>query len=238
MRTFKIGIIDDEKDASARLSLLIQEFAARRNLNIDVVTFEKPLAFIASFHCEYDILFLDIEMPNLNGIDLARKIREKDSAVTLIFVTNLAQYAIEGYSVQAFDYILKPVSESAFELKMSRLLPKLSAEVGAKITIRTNGSTLAVDANSIDYIEPDNHHVIYHVLDEVYESYEAMKEVEKRLPAYFVKCNRYYLVNLSKVTEVRGDSVCLGKKELKMSRTEKRPFLERLSDYLSRRGVV
>lgn len=238
MKTFKVAIVDDEKEAAERLLFLLEHFAETHQVKAEISIFDRPLVFAAAYHCEYDLLFLDIEMPAMDGIALAKKIREKDNSVILIFVTNLAQYAIEGYSVQAFDYILKPVTQAAFELKMSRLLPRLTADRGEKITIRTNGSTLAVKVDSIDYIEPDDHHVIYHVLDEVYESYEAMKEVEKRLPSHFAKCNRYYLVNLAKVTAVRGDSVYLGSIELKMSRTEKKPFLGRLSDYLSHMGVL
>lgn len=236
MKTIRVAIVDDEQAPAYQLLSFLNHFAEKQGLKIETAMFDKPLAFLAAFHCDYDVLFLDIEMPSMNGIALAKKIREKDSSVFLIFVTNLAQYAIDGYSVSAFDYILKPVVENAFELKMSRLLKKLSADVEEKISIRTNRETLAVDVHDIDYIEPNNHHVIYHLVDKTVESYEAMKDVEKRLPSHFTKCNRYYLVNMARVSAVRGDSVYLGDTELKISRTEKKEFLRRFSEYLSVRG--
>ena len=96
MKTIRVAIVDDEQAPAYQLLSFLNHFAEKQGLKIETAMFDKPLAFLAAFHCDYDVLFLDIEMPSMDGIALAKKIREKDSSVFLIFVTNLAQYAIDG----------------------------------------------------------------------------------------------------------------------------------------------
>ena len=237
MKLFRVAIIDDEPSAAETLKSTVSTFMEKHGYPCSIDLFSKPLSFLDSFQCDYDLLFLDIEMPSMDGIALARKIREKDGLVTLIFVTNLAQFALEAYAVQASDYLLKPVSEAAFELKMTRLMRKLAPDAEERFIIRSGGQTMVVSVLTIDYIEANDHHVIYHIGEDAYTTYEKMKDVEKRLPPFFAKCNRYYLVNLLKVSAIQGDTVILAKtkQELRISRNEKKSFLERLSEYFKRR---
>ena len=237
MKLFRFAIVDDSQTEAESLKGTLLSFMQKNGLAVSVDVFTKPLPFLDSFSCNYDIIFLDIEMPLMDGISLAKAIREKDELVTLVFVTNLAQFALDAFAVSASDYLLKPISPRAFELKMSRLLRKMAPGSDERFLIRTGGTTKAVPLFSIDYVEASNHHVIYHVGNETYLAYERMKDVENRLPNFFAKCNRYYLVNLLKVTSIQGDSAILGDSgsELKMSRNEKKSFLERFSQYYSQR---
>ena len=238
MKLSRVAIVDDDSSSAESLKGTVLSFMEKHGYPCSVDVFQKPLSFLDSFHCDYDLIFLDIEMPLMDGIALARKIREKDALVALIFVTNLAQFALEAYAVQASDYLLKPVSEAAFELKMSRLMRKLAPDAEERFLIRTDGQTLVILVLSIDYVEASDHRVIYHVGENAYRAYEKMKDVEKRLPPFFAKCSRYYLVNLLKVVAVQSDTVILNKdnQELKVSRNEKKSFLEQLSKCYSRKA--
>ena len=127
---------------------------------------------------------MDIEMPNMDGLSAARRMREIDSNVALVFVTNLARYAINGYEVSALDYILKPLDYDAFYLKMQKVLRYCQTQQQRRqqsVVIPTAGGNIHLPLSELLYVEVVSHTLIYHTLSHDYETYGTLKNVEKKL---------------------------------------------------------
>lgn len=123
----KIMILEDEKAQTDRLLQFLSNYHdEHEEFEYIAEAYSRGIAFLDAYKCDADLIFLDIRIPDLAGMDVAKKIREVDQNVMIIFVTNLTQYAIEGYSVEAFDYILKPIQYASFSAKLDRALRMLS----------------------------------------------------------------------------------------------------------------
>lgn len=111
---FRIAVVEDDAEYIERITRYIERFAQENHLDIQTAAFRDGMEIVMNYHHGWDIIFLDIEMPNLDGFSAAKEIRARDSTVLLIFITNIARYAIHGYEVEALDFILKPVSYEQF----------------------------------------------------------------------------------------------------------------------------
>lgn len=184
----------------------------------------------------YDIVFMDINFKNdMNGIKAAHKLREVDTKVTLIFVTSFEQFAVKGYEVEAFDFIVKPVTYGDFALRFSRAIKRVKKETTDVMNIKSNGGVKVVKMKDILYVEVIKHNLVFHTTDGNIECGGSLKETEATLgPQFFVRCNNCYLVNLRYVTAVEGYTVIVNKDELTISRPRKKEFLSELNRYLGR----
>lgn len=117
-----VAIVEDEDCAANNLSEYLNTFGRQNNTEIKAERFRDAISLLTGYSGKFDIVFMDIELPEMNGMDAAKKLREIDMSVTLVFVTNMAQYAVKGYEVGAVDYIVKPVSYYDFSLKLRRIL--------------------------------------------------------------------------------------------------------------------
>lgn len=159
--------------------------------------------------------------------------REIDNNVTLIFVTNMAQYAIRGYEVGATDFIVKPVHYYDFRLKLERAVSHIYMQTQQKISIKIDDSIKCVRAGDIMYVEVIKHKLVFHTVNETLETYGTLKQVEAVLSgANFVRCNQCYLVNLGYVNGAKGFTVTVGNDELTISRSNKKAFFQKLNKFL------
>lgn len=119
----RIGILEDEAAYSERLLTYLKQYQTENpDFSYTTEIYTTGVALLTKFVSQFDLLFLDIQLPDMTGIEVARRIREKDESVMILFTTNYSQYAIDGYSVGAFDYMLKPLSYQPFSSKLSRAL--------------------------------------------------------------------------------------------------------------------
>lgn len=230
----KIGILEDEEAQSDKL----QQFLARYQdthpeFSYTATVFDTGSKLIFGYTMDYDLLFMDIRLPDMLGIDAATRIRSMDAGVMIVFVTNLTQYAIAGYSVNAYDYILKPLLYSAFEVKLGRILNVLSHQHNKNwLTLKTKQTTFRVEKSSILYVEVDGHDLIFHTDHEDYHIWGTLSRYEKELgEGLFSRCNACYLVNLNYVQSVRGYTVMVKGIELAISRPRRKEFLSDLARY-------
>jgi len=229
-----IAVVDDEKVFSERLSGFIRRYSEERGLETAVTCFEDGLDITDDFRARWDIIFLDIQMKHLNGLDTARRIREADSDVIIIFVTTMAQYAINGYEVDAFDYILKPLEYPQFALRMKKAVKEVEKRKNHSfVYLKKWSDWVKVSTDDILYIEVNGHTLKYVTENETYEKRAKIGDAEEELAGQpFSRCSLSFLVNLKRVDRISKDTVIIGQYELPISRNRKKEFLQAFTDYL------
>jgi len=229
----RIAIAEDEAQAAKTLKDYLMRYERENQLKFEITAFSNAISLLDHYTAEYDIIFMDIRMPYLNGMDAAQRLRALDQNVLLIFITSLTQYAIAGYEVNAADYIVKPVNYYDFALKMSRAVRRVPARDAANaVTISTEVGWVRLDPQDIRYAETDGHHVILHTVRGDHRQYGTLSALESQLePHGFCRCNNCYLVNLRYVSGIKGYTAILDVCELRISQPRKKEFLRRLAEY-------
>ncbi|WP_099468907.1 LytR/AlgR family response regulator transcription factor [Konateibacter massiliensis] len=229
----KLAIVDDEVKTTDLFESYVRQFERENGNEIEVSVFHNPNDFLNDYSKDYDLVFLDIEMPALNGIETARELRRMDRSVVLLFITNMAQYAIAGYEVEALDFVLKPLSYAEFTLKMQKAMRYITRDQDKKLTIQTAEGQVHLYVSDIYYIEVIRHYLIYHTINGTYTARGVLKEVEEMLKEYhFSRSNHCYLVNMKYVKSVNGSVIKVGKEELQISRSKKAEFLKEFTKFM------
>ena len=231
----RIGILEDEKARNDELMGFLERYKNEHgSFSYSVKVYETGGKLLFDYKQDYDLLFLDIRLPDMLGIDAAREIRKIDPNVMIVFVTSLTQYAIDGYEVNAFDYILKPLMYQPCALKLTRILNILNRASAKKmLTLKTKQLTFRLDTDVILYVEVSGHDLIFHTLEREYRIWGTLSKIEHELEGgSFSRCNACYLVNLKYVEQVKGLTVSVGGHELSISRNRRREFLEELARYM------
>lgn len=230
----KMAIVEDEAAAADKLNGMIERYKTENSPadEYKVSVFTSSYEFLAE-RGTYDIIFLDIQMEGMNGMQAAREIRKVDENVLILFVTNMAQYAVESYEVRAYDFILKPLTYGNFFMKFRRALKTLAHKsTDVFITLSSRFEQRRVNVNDIVYVEVNKHDLIFHLTGGEMRITGTMSEWEKRLAdLHFVRCNTYLLVNLGYVTRISGDEITAGGDNLRMSRSKKQNFLSEFAKY-------
>ena len=228
----RIAIVEDDPEDQNRLQQMLQQFADTCQEKCAVTVFGGGAEFLGNYRPEYDLVLMDVEMPGMNGLDTARELRTMDASVILIFITNMAQYAIRGYEVDALDYVLKPVNYYSFELKMKKVRRILNEREGSSLVLFVKGEMRRIPVKSILYVEIRDHNLCYHTDDGDFSLTGSMKKLEEQLaPHSFARCNNCYLVNLMHVRTVTPEQVFVENTPLKISRPRRKAFMEALSAY-------
>lgn len=230
----RVAVIEDQKEDASRIQRYLIEFGACHDQKFQVSWFLDADSFLNKYRPVYDLIFMDIELPGQNGMDAARRLREVDSEVTLIFTTNLSSYAVHGYEVNALDYMLKPITYPMFQMKMLKAVRYIEKNLEACIKLVLKGQkVVSIPISSLYYIEVSGHYLIYHTETASYEVRGALREVEEKLlPYHFLRCNNCYLVNLRHIRSVQDNTVVAGTDTLPISRPKKKSFLDGLTKYL------
>ena len=235
--TVKIAIVEDEAASAQLLEECLLRYRTEAGAEMMITRFSNAEELLRDYRGEFDLLFMDVDMPGINGIDASRRLREMDSRVVLIFVTNLAQYAIYGYEVDALDYILKPVNYYALKLKLRKALEVVRSRAPALMMLPCEGGVRYLNSTEICYVEVQGHELIYHTASgERLRTSGALKQAEAKLGGGFFRCNYCYLVNFSYVTKVSGNLVTVGGEELQISRNRRKAFLQQLSRFYGKGG--
>lgn len=235
----KIAICDDEKILCEQLQNLI----LRRKKDCSIDAYGSGEALLAAGR-QYDIIFQDIRLEGMNGIETAKMLRERMDEAVLIFVTGMKEYVFEAFDVAAFHYLLKPVREDKFAEVFERAVmeaEKRRQRSGGPeyLLIRRRNHSVKLNREEILYIESRQRKAAIHTLQRVLETYATMNGLEKELGAQFYRCHRGYLVNLARITGYTGDTITLCNGEnIYLAREKYNEFVKRYMRYLRDGGTV
>lgn len=230
---YRIAVVDDDREFSAKLREYLEQYAKENDETFEIEVFYDGAEILKDYTPRYELILLDIEMPAVNGMEAAQKIREMDESVVLMFITNMAQYAIHGYSVGALDFVMKPISYYPFSMKIKRALKRVQKKEIPTILLTTSDGVKRLKVSQIYYVEIQGHMLHYYTEEGEFVMRGTLSSVEKMLPSsLFVKCNHWYLVNLMHVTEVRKNTTVVGNFELEVSRRNRAGFLKALAEHM------
>jgi DNA-binding LytR/AlgR family response regulator len=203
--TIRALLVDDEEPARSELSYLLGEHP---DVTVVGEAASAAEALALSRDLRHDVVFLDVEMPGLSGVEAAPLVRERRNPPALVFVTAHAQYAVDAFAVEAFDYLLKPVDRDRLARVLERLRERSSESVAAvgKIPVVAPGGTELLDHDQIHYAQADGDYSRVHTYDRSYLSTASLGDLQEKLGGRFVRVHRSYLVNLAKVSGVRRAS--------------------------------
>ena len=228
----RIAICDDSAKDVSSLKLLCESCSTSEILEIS--TFGSPAELLSAHYSnKYDILLLDIEMPEMNGIDLGKELRKTDTKSIIIFITAYPQYAIESYECAAFWYILKPCTKDKLNSVLNSAIEKLTS-YNRSHTIKIRYKTLSLPLTNIHSIEFCKRHTVYHTSTGIYTTTERFADVYNALVKHgFYRVHQGYIVNFSKVKDFDNYTVILKNNEkVLISARKKREVLLAYARYV------
>lgn len=207
---YKIAICDDEQNQIEYISSLVLSWSESNRHTCKISTFASAEAFLFEYEDDkiWDILLLDIEMGTMNGVNLAKTIRQSNDGVQIVFITGFPDFIAEGYEVSALHYLMKPVSQEKLHEVLDRAAANL-AKAEKRLCITFDRQTDYIPLSQITHIEAKKQYVDIHTIGEVYRMKISLEDVKKQLDEYFFKCQRSFIVNLRHITRIKGDCVVL-----------------------------
>lgn len=228
-----IAICDDEKDFVVYLTGLLKQYAAETSEEIKITAYYDGMELIEKYDTTIDLIFLDIQMRLMNGLRAAGRIRQVDEKVSIIFLTTLTQYGLEGYKYQAANYIIKPMKYVRLKAEMDQWLRKHRKDDTPSIVISNDTGKYKVFLKSLRYVETFNRNLLLHTEQENIICYKSMKEMEQELRGKgFTRCHTSYIVNLFYVKGVNKLEISLITGEtIPISQPKRKNFMETLTEY-------
>lgn len=189
------------------------------------------------YSCQFDIIFLDIKMPYMDGVEVAEKIRERDADVTIIFLTSILERAIEGYRVKAANYLTMPVKKEKLIYEIDNWIENSKMKRQECFLVDNKEGQFRIPIGSISYVETYGRNLLIHTEKQTIECYKKLKQIKERLESYgFVQSHKGILINMSYVNNIEGNEIILiTEDKLQVSRSMKKEFMQRLAEYLGGR---
>lgn len=229
----RIAIAEDDFICAELLQQYLDQIGQETGRTFHVTHYRTGEDLLEQYKGQFDLILMDIEMPYLDGMKTAEQIRRQDQAVAIIFITNMAQYAIRGYEVNAIDFMLKPVSYFNFAEKLERALRFSRRRGWRNILLSGEDGVVRFPASELQYVEKDRDYLLYHTDGGVYCKRGTMKSVREELAGLpFEECTVGCLVNLERVRRIWKESVYLQDAQLPLSRRLKKKFTQSYIDYV------
>lgn len=229
----RVSVVEDDEQAANLIEKYLNKYGADHRTDVKITHYCNAEMFLENYRSDFDMVFMDVELGGMNGIVAAKRLRKFDQTVLLMFVTNMPQYAVKGYEVNAIDYVIKPINYNSFSVKLDKAFGLLAKRNGCPIKIRVDDGVKIVQSSEVSYIEVMDHDVIFHTTEGVIVAYGNLSEREKQLSKHnFARCSACVLVNLKYVNGLYGDEVSVGKDRLRISRSRKKEFMKSLNEYL------
>lgn len=229
----KIAIVEDDITYASQLKEYLARYEEENSESFLVSTYSDGDMIVEDYRSQFDVILMDVEMRFMDGMTAAEQIRKRDKEVVIIFITNMPQYAIRGYAVEALDYVLKPVNYFAFSQRLGRAIGRMRRREEKSVIIPVKGGQARIDVGSIYYIESQGHSIIYYTSHGEYVSSGTMRDSEEALRSlHFFRGSKWSLINLAQVDGVENGSAMLKNgKSIPITRGRKKEFMEALANY-------
>ncbi len=229
----RIAICDDEKHMSDHIRAMASDFFRKKNREIQLRTFSSGEELL-SYDGQIDILFLDIQMKGMDGIETARKLRASKFQGFLIFITVLKEMVFQSFEVQAYDYLVKPVEEKQFEKTMERLYTSMQNASEDSLLVQKGYEGRIIPKDGIVFCEIIDRKIYLNLASgEVVDYYERIENLETKLGSHFFRCHRSYLINLKHLKGYKNGTACMDNgKEVPVSRLRSKEFSSVVLQYM------
>ena len=176
---YRIAIVDDDTLVRSQLRSYFESYQEKTGQQFQLQEYAFAELFLTNYRPVFDLVLMDIDMPGMDGLDAAKRMRALDEKAVLLFVTNLAQYAIRGYEVAATDFVVKPVDYQKFEHKPKRALNYVPTRRRPTLLLKTENGTATVEIDDVQYVEVMGHNVFYHTAKEVYRIRGSLRQAQE-----------------------------------------------------------
>lgn len=210
----KVAVCDDELSILNELEVLINRYRVEHNQDIVYKTFQSPVELLTEIEkgmC-WDVLFLDIIMPGENGIDVAKEIRQSDTNVKIVFLTSSSEYAVQSYTVNAYYYQLKPISEECFFHLMDSVVSECEKNEQSYLILKCKNGITRINLEKLKYCEVMRRTLLFYMEDgQVFERMGSLEELSEQLNTYsrFVRPHRSYLVNMEFIQNISCKTITM-----------------------------
>ena len=229
-----LAIVEDEDSYAQQLTEFVTRFQKESGNTFRITRFKDGDEITNGYRGQFDVILMDIEMKLMDGMTAAEEIRKLDQEVVIMFITNMTNYAIRGYQVDALDYVLKPVSYFAFSQKLDRAISRIKKSSSNIISIDIGTGVKKLDIDNIFYVESEGHNLNFYTSAGEFTIRARLSDFEQQLSPYnFFRSNKGYLVNLKYVDGVENGACIIAGKQLQISRARKNDFMSALTDYMA-----
>lgn len=211
-----IAICDDEIKQRYLLETAVGKILKSKNIAYHIYEYGSGEALLKSDICSYDLIFLDVEMKALNGVETARAIRKENKLVNLVFVTGFTDYVFDGYEVQALNYIMKPFKEEKIKAVLDTALGNMNES--SFFLLECEQGTFKIPWETILYFASDKRKITAFTRNENYEFYGKLNDLESQVPDTFMRIHQRYLANLTHASGIEGQELLLKTIRLPISR--------------------
>lgn len=230
----RIALVEDDAACRQQLMEYLGRYEKECGEVFRISEFSDGAEIVNDYKASYDIILMDIDLQYMNGMTAAERIRRQDMEVVIIFVTNMPQYVMQGYTVDAMDYVLKPITYYAFSQRIDRALQRMKRRRKRFIAVTNQSGMIKLDVSQITFIEVRDHELVYHTKKDTVSTKGTLSDAEQMLhDKTFFRCNKSFLVNLEYVEAVQNYDVQVGDIWLPVSRTKKKALLDALNDYIN-----
>lgn len=230
----RVAIVEDETTYRDQFQEYLKQYEKESGEEIQIMTFTDGDEIAGGYKAAFDIILMDVNMQFMDGMSAAEEIRKSDPEVVIIFITNMKQYAIRGYAVDALDYVLKPVSYFALSQRLDRAIARMKKRTAHYLTVAVKGGLQKLKVSDIYYVESQGHKLIFHTKMGEYISSGTMKETEEVLtPLHFCRANKGMLLNLEHVDGIREGCALIAGEALPISRSRRSDFMDTLTNHVS-----
>ena len=228
-----IAIIEDEREDFEYLAEGVQKYSESSGEPVAIRRYESALKFLDEYKFDFDIIFMDIELPDINGVLASEKLRSKDNNVALVFVTNLAHLAIKGYAVSAADFIVKPVNYYKLSALLEKLVKNIKLHRDNYIMISTANGMERISLSEVLYVEAEAHRITFHLMQREVTYSGTLTACERLLPQQnFVRCYQSFIVNIQYVEACSGAELRLKDGTvIPVSRSKKKQVMQKLLEH-------
>ena len=226
----RVTAVEDDLADSALLTGFLERYGRENGLKIETKLFHSAVDFLEEYRGDADILLLDVDLPGTDGMSAAREVRARDDRVAIVFITNMAQYAVEGYEVDACDYMVKPISYAGFAERLKRAAGWSDRRRGHHVLLSDGAELKRVRTAGILWLEKDRNYLIWHTRSGEFRERGTVGDALEKLRASgagdsFAECCAGFVVNLEHVEAIGKDTLTVSDHTLPVSRRMRKDFI-------------